>query len=82
MQDTFGAGTRPPSGGYITVGTLVLAAFSAVVLVLMAGCHSPTAASGFVSPPADAAAGSRLKQADTVTPLQPFEQDIVVVRPE
>ena len=59
-----------PAGGNVTVGTLILAAVSALVLVLMSGCHST---------PADKAVEARLKQPDPFPPLQPFDEHFVEV---
>ena len=76
MQDTCAIRTRPPSGGYVTLGTLILAAVSAVVL--MSGCHATPAASAFAATAADKAVEARLRRADTMTPLQPFDEGFVV----
>jgi len=78
MQDTLPARSAPPSGGYITLGTLILAATSAVVLVLLSGCHSTPATSGFVSTATDKAVEQRLRQLDTMAPLQPFDEHFYV----
>src|SRR5471032_1821220 len=81
MQDTCSTGTlraasrtRPPNGGYVTLGTLILAAASALFLVAMSGCHSAPAASAFVSTPADKDVESQLRRSDTMAPLQPFDE--------
>ena len=82
MQDTFHARNGPPSGGYVTIGTLILAAASAAVLVLLSGCHSTPVASGFVSSAAQGIAEQRLRLADTMAPLQPFDEHFVAVGDE
>ena len=79
MQDTFHARNRPPSGGYVTIGTMILAAVSAALLVLLSGCHSTPPASGFVSSGADKDAEARLRRPDTMPPLQPFDEQFVLV---
>lgn len=79
MQDTFPVRNGPPSGGFVTIGTMILAAASAVLLVLLSGCHSAPPASGFVSSVADKAAEERLRRAGTMAPLQPFDEGFVVV---
>ncbi len=79
MQDTYPARNGPPSGGYVTLGTLILAAASAVALVLMSGCHSTPPANAFAATPADKATESLLKQPDTMPPLQPFDEHFVEV---
>ena len=65
------------SGGYVTVGTLILAAASAVLLVLMSGCHSAPTTNAFAATPADKAVEARLQPADTMPPLQPFDEHFV-----
>ena len=78
--------SRPAaSGGFVTVGTLILASVSAVALVLLSGCHStPSSTAGsnaFAATAADKAAEQRLRQRDTMPPLQPFDEGFVVVQP-
>ncbi len=86
MQDTCPTGTpraasrtRPPSGGYVTLGTLILAAASALFLVAMSGCHSAPAPNAFAGTSADKAVEARLRRADTMAPIQPFDEGFVVV---
>ncbi len=79
MQDTFPVRRGPPSGGTVTLGTFILAATSAVAMVLLSGCHSTPHPSGFVSSSADKAAEQRLRQPDTMPLLQPFDEQFVVV---
>ena len=80
MQDTCPLRNRPPDGGYVTIGTLILAAVSAAVLVLMSGCHSAaTTTNAFAATPADKAVESRLKQPEPFVPLQPFDEQFVPV---
>ena len=86
MQDTCSTGplraasrTRPPNGGYVTLGTLILAAVSALFLVAMSGCHSAPAANAFTATDADKATEARLRAIDTMAPLQPFDEGFVVV---
>ena len=76
------ARNRPPDGGYVTLGTLILAAVSALFLVAMTGCHSAPAASAFATTAADKATEERLRRPDTMTPLQPFDEGFVSVAPE
>ena len=77
--------SRLASGGFVTVGTLILAAVSAILLVLMSGCHSTPASnagsSAFVATAADKAVETRLRQRDTMPPLQPFDEGFVVAPP-
>ena len=80
MQDTCFLRSAPASGGYVTIGTLILAAASAVALVLMSGCHSAPATNTFAATPTDKAAEARLKQPDTMPPLQPFDEHFVEVQ--
>ena len=68
---------RPPDGGYVTLGTLILAAASALFLVAMSGCHSAPAASAFAATPADKATEARLRRPDTMAPIQPFAEGFV-----
>ena len=79
MQDNCLLRTLPPSGGHVTIGTLILAAVSAVALVLMSGCHSTPATNAFAATSADKAVETRLKQRDTMPPLQPFDEHFVEV---
>ena len=79
MQHTCLSRNAPTSGGYATLGTLILAAASAVALVLMSGCHATPAANAFTATPADKAVEARLKQPDTMPPLQPFDEHFVEV---
>jgi hypothetical protein len=86
MQDTCSTGTlraasrtRPPNGGYVTLGTLILAAASALFLVAMSGCHSAPASNAFAATAADKAAETRLRRSDTMAPIQPFDEGFVVV---
>ncbi len=75
---------HPPSGGYVTLGTLILAAAAAVAIVALSGCHAappaPVAGNGFATSSADKAIEERLRQRDrTMKPLQPFDEGFVVV---
>lgn len=67
------------SGGYVTVGTLILAAASALVLVFMSGCHSAPSTQAFAATPADKAVEVKLRQADTMPALQPFDEHFVSI---
>ena len=85
MQDTSPKGAphaalrnRSPDGGYVTLGTLILAALSAIFLVTMSGCHSTPASSAFAATTADKATEARLRPPATMTPLQPFDEGFVV----
>jgi hypothetical protein len=74
--------SRPAaSGGFVTVGTLILASVSAVALVLLSGCHAtPGKAAGsnaFAATAADKAVEQRLRRPDTMAPLQPFDEGFV-----
>ena len=69
---------RPPTGGTATLGTLILAATSALFLVTMSGCHSAPAANAFAGTAADKATESRLRRPDTMAPIQPFDEGFVV----
>jgi hypothetical protein len=75
--------SRPASGGFVTVGTLILAAVSAVALVLLSGCHStpanPPGNNAFAASAGDKAVEARLRSRDTMPPLQPFDEGFVVV---
>ena len=80
MQDTFRNGPR--SGGFVTIGTMILAAVSAVLLVVLSGCHSTPPTSGFVSSDAEKATEDRLRRHDAMAHLQPFDEHFVVVSDE
>ncbi len=69
--------SRSPSGGYVTIGTLILAAVSAIVLVAMSGCHPAAANNAFAATPADKEVEARLHPVDTMPPLQPFDEHFV-----
>ena len=69
----------PTGGGTVTVGTLILAAVSAVLLVLMSGCHSTPATNTFAATKADKAVETQLERPDPFQPLQPFDEHFVVV---
>jgi hypothetical protein len=79
MQDFFPVGIRPPRGGAITIATLALSAASAVVPVLLSGCHAAPAVNAFISTADDKAVEARLRPADSMPPLQPFDEGFVVV---
>ena len=74
MQITFRHASGPPFGGYVTLGTLILAAASAVALVLLSGCHSAPANNAFAATSVEKSAEARLKPHDTMPPLQPFDE--------
>ena len=81
MQDTCPIGaplaaprTGPPDGGYVTLGTLILAAASALFLVTMAGCHSAPATNAFAATDADKTTEARLRRPDAMAPIQPFDE--------
>ena len=78
MQKTFPVRSGP-RGGHVTVGTLILAAVSAVMLVLMSGCHSTPATNAFAATQADKAAEARLGTSEPFVPLQPFDEHFVEV---
>ncbi len=82
MTDICSIRTRPPSGGFVTIGTLIVAAASAVVLVLLAGCHATPVASAFAATAADKSVEARLRQPDTMPPLQPFDEQFVPAAPD
>lgn len=83
MQHTHLHANGPPRGGHATLGTLILAAASAVVLVLMSGCHSAPANNAFAATAADKSTEARLKQQhDTMPPLQPFDEHFVELPPQ
>ena len=79
MHYTYLLASGPPHGGHATLGTLILAAASAVALVLMSGCQQAPAANAFAATPADKSAEARLKQQQTMPPLQPFDEHFVEV---
>ena len=64
------------------IGTLILAAAPAAVLVLSSGCHSAAANDGFATTPAQQATEARLKPRETMPPLQPFDEHFVEVPQE
>ena len=84
MQDTFpnalpraALRSRLADGGYVTIGTLILAAASAVALVAMSGCHSTPPANTFAASAADKAVESRLAPDVAAAPrLQPFDEHL------
>ncbi|MFL6696149.1 MAG: hypothetical protein ACJ8GJ_03205 [Vitreoscilla sp.] len=78
MQHTHLHANGPPRG-HATLGTLILAAASAVAPVLMSGCHEAPAANAFAATPADKATETRLKQPQTMPALQPFDEHFVEV---
>jgi hypothetical protein len=83
MRNTCLLASGPPRGGHATLGTLILAAASAVVLVLMSGCHSAPANNAFAATAADKSTEARLKQQhDTMPPLQPFDEHFVELPPQ
>ena len=65
---------RPPDGGYVTLGTLILAALSALFLVTMSGCHSTPASSAFAATATDKATETRLHLVDAMAPIQSFDE--------
>ena len=70
---------RPGSGGFATVGTLILASVSAVALVLLSGCHPASASrssSAFAATSVDKAAEARLAASDAMPPLRPFDEHL------
>ena len=82
MQNTCLLAGAAPRGSHVTLGTLILAAASAVVLVLMSGCHSAPANNAFASTAADKSTEARLKKHDTMPPLQPFDEHFVELPPQ
>ena len=69
--------SRPADGGYVTIGTLILASVSAVMLVLMSGCHSTPHANAFAATASDKAAEAQLRQGDDAMPaLLPFDEHL------
>jgi hypothetical protein len=79
MHTTRPRPSTPPFGGYATLGTLILAAASAVALVLLSGCHSRPASNAFAGSPAEKATEARLKPRETMPHLQPFDEHFVEV---
>jgi hypothetical protein len=71
--------TRPPNGGRVTLGTLILAAAAALFLVAMSGCHSAPGTNAFAATAADKAMEDRLRAAGITARLQPFDEGFVVV---
>jgi hypothetical protein len=94
MQDTCPAAApcaahrarRAAAAGYVTVGTLILASVSAVALVLLSGCHAAPAgnagSNAFAPSAGDKAVEARLRQQDTMPPLQPFDEGFVALPAE
>ena len=71
--------SRPGNGGFATVGTLILASVSAVVLVLLSGCHAAPASgasNAFAATPADQALEARLAASGAMPPLRPFDEHL------
>ena len=70
--------SRLADGGYVTIGTLIVASVSAVMLVLMSGCHSTPSANAFAATAADRAAETRLRQGDddAMPALLPFDEHL------
>ena len=79
MHNTCELAGALPFGGRATLGTLILAAASAVVLVLLSGCHSAPANNAFAATPLEKSTEARLKPRDTMPPLQPFDEHFVEV---
>ena len=77
MQHTCLLASGPPRGSRATLGTLILAAASALVLVLMSGCQEAPAANAFAATPADKSTEARLRPPQTMPPLQPFDEHFV-----
>ena len=75
--------SRLANGGFVTVGTMILASVSAVALVLLSGCHSTPAnvagSNAFAASATDKAVERRLRPRDSMPPLQPFDEGFVVV---
>jgi hypothetical protein len=68
---------RPGAGGFVTIGTLILASVSAFMLVLMSGCHSAPVTHAFASTAADRGVEARLQQPQALPPpLQPFDEHL------
>jgi hypothetical protein len=82
MSNTCPIASEAPRGRRVTLGTLILAAASAAALVLMSGCHSAPANNAFAATKADKATEARLKQPETMPPLQPFDEHFVEVPQE
>ena len=77
--------SRHAASGFVTVGTLILASVSAVALVLLSGCHATpanNAGNAFAPSAGDKATEARLRQRDTMPPLQPFDEGFVVLPAE
>ena len=68
--------SRPGSGGFATVSTLILASVSAVALVLLSGCHSTPAGNAFEATAADKAVEARLGASAAMPSLQPFDEHL------
>ena len=81
MHNTCELASAPPFGGRATLGTLILAAASAVALVLLSGCHSAPANNAFAATPAERSTEARLKPQprEPMEPLQPFDEHFVEV---
>jgi hypothetical protein len=60
--------------GFVTIGMLAIAASVALMLVAW---HAAPQASGFSASTAEGAAEARLRTADTMLPLQPFDEHFV-----
>mgnify|MGYP001556558432 CR=1 FL=1 len=60
--------------GTVTLGTLILAAASALLLVALAGCHSAPAANAFAATAADRSTEAKLRRGDAMAPIQPFDE--------
>lgn len=89
MQDASADTThrsRLASGGFVTVGTLILASGSAAALALTSGCRTAPRANGqtpaSASKPADKAAEARLRQAVVEARVQPFDEQFYVAPPQ
>jgi hypothetical protein len=80
MQDTCPNGASRaaplarPLGGTMALGTLILAAASALFLVALSGCHSAPAANAFAPTDVDKSTEARLRRTDAMTPIQPFDE--------
>jgi hypothetical protein len=81
MQEIGFIHARQHRASVVTIGTLLVAAASALMLMLLTGCDATPAPSGFVSTPADKATEVRLRQRDTMPPLQPFDEQFVAAPP-
>ena len=62
--------------GFVIASIPMLAALSTM---LLAACQQAPQASAFASTPATQAAEGRLRQVDTMAPLQPFDEQFVVM---